>query len=85
LELPHHTLECFSHSPHLKRFLKIPLQVSYSFEKQELKSTAIRKRRNRIESYVQEDWKVEEFLEGKVFGTQKIFVYKCHYSLMEVS
>jgi len=28
--------------------------------------------------------KLEEFLEGKVFGTQKVFVEKCHYSLMEV-
>ena len=42
----------------IQRFLKIPLQVSYSFEKQ-LKSTTIRRCRNRIESHVQEDWKTE--------------------------
>jgi len=27
--------------------------------------------------------KLEDFLDDKVFGTQKVFVEKCHYSLME--
>ena len=56
----------------IQRFLKIPLQVSYSFEKQ-LNSKTIRKLRNRIESYVQEDWKTRGiFRRQGVWNTESI-------------
>ena len=73
MELLNHTRVFLSLSTlEIQRFLKIPLQVSYSFEKQ-LKSTTIRRCRNRIESHVQEDWKTSgTFRRQGVWNTESI-------------